>query len=65
MTVRWGLSILDWQRHAIDDRRHHPTGVYKAECSHTLMMATPLEDEPYGRLCELCSNSQFNQAIKE
>ncbi|MCA1703840.1 MAG: hypothetical protein LC808_11480 [Actinobacteria bacterium] len=32
MAIRWGLSVLDWHSHAIDERRYHPVGVYKAEC---------------------------------
>jgi hypothetical protein len=30
MSIKWGLSVLDWRDHAIDDHHDHPTGVYKA-----------------------------------
>jgi hypothetical protein len=30
MSIRWGLSVLDWRDHAIDDSRDHPIGVYRA-----------------------------------
>lgn len=60
--MRWGLSVLDWHRHAIDDLRRHPNGCLKAECGHLLMMITPLDTEPYGRLCPPCAEQQFARA---
>ncbi|MGH4008335.1 MAG: hypothetical protein ACRDTH_09325 [Pseudonocardiaceae bacterium] len=32
--VKWGLPVLDFHRHAIDDRKRHPSGCYKAECGY-------------------------------
>jgi hypothetical protein len=40
MSIKWGLSVLDWRDHAINDHHDHPTGVYKAQCGHSLMMVT-------------------------
>ncbi len=62
MSIRWGLSVLDWRSHAIDERRHHPTGVYVAECGHSLMMVTKLHDRPNGRPCEACAALQLARA---
>lgn len=61
--MRWGLSILDFHHHAIDERGDHPTGVYKAECGHLLLMVTPLHEEPYGRLCGACAAIQTARAV--
>ena len=55
MTIRWGLSILDWRSHAIDERRYHPVGVFKAECGHLLMMVVQLHEQPSGKPCEACA----------
>jgi hypothetical protein len=63
MIIRWGLSILDWRSHAIDERRYHPVGVFKAECGHLLMMVVQLHDEPYGKACEACAGQQFARAV--
>jgi hypothetical protein len=30
--IKWGLSPLDWRRHAVDERRDHLIGVYVAQC---------------------------------
>ncbi|MGH3775729.1 MAG: hypothetical protein ACRDRR_08325 [Pseudonocardiaceae bacterium] len=55
MTIKWGLSVVDWCNHAIDDRADHPTGIYRARCGHRLMMITPLQDDkPLGSRCEVC-----------
>lgn len=54
MAIRWGLSILDWRSHAIDERADHPIGVYRAQCGHVLMMVTELFDRPNGALCQMC-----------
>lgn len=58
MAIRWGLSVLDWCSHAIDEHRYHPVGVYKAECGHLLMMVTTLHDAPNGKRCEQCAAPQ-------
>ena len=58
-SIKWGLSMLDWHSHAIDERADHPTGVYKAECGHTLLMVVTLHDEPNGRPCEACARKQI------
>jgi hypothetical protein len=57
--MKWGLSVLDWHHHAVDDRADHPVGVYKALCGHLLMMVTPLHTELYGRPCEACAGAQL------
>ncbi|HZA16714.1 MAG TPA: hypothetical protein VE645_07430 [Pseudonocardiaceae bacterium] len=62
MAIRWGLSVLDWQSHAINERAYHPVGVFKAECGHLLMMVTALSDRPNGKPCEDCAERQYNQA---
>ena len=64
MSVRWGLSPLDWCSHAIDERGDHPIGVLKAECGHLLMMVTTLHDRPNGAPCEVCAAQQFARAVK-
>jgi hypothetical protein len=53
--MKWGLSVLDWHSHAIDERGDHPIGVFKAECGHLLMVVTTLHDEPPGRICMSCA----------
>ena len=63
--IRWGLSVLDWRSHAIDERRYHPVGVYKAECGHLLMMVTTLHEAPNGKSCEACAAQQFVRAVKD
>ena len=55
MAIRWGLSILDWRSHAIDERGYHPVGVFKAECGHLLMMVTTLRAAPFGTQCQECA----------
>lgn len=57
--IKWGLSVLDWQSHAIDERGDHPLGVFKAECGHLLMMVVTLEDQPNGRPCAACASKQL------
>jgi hypothetical protein len=44
---------LDWLSYAIDERRHHPVGVYKAECGHLLMMIGSSMTSPTARLAKL------------
>ncbi|MGH3777400.1 MAG: hypothetical protein ACRDRR_17020 [Pseudonocardiaceae bacterium] len=59
MTIKWGLSVLDWCNHAIDDRADHPLGIYRALCGHRLMMITALQDDkPLGSRCEVCVATQ-------
>ncbi|MGH3755517.1 MAG: hypothetical protein ACRDRP_23045, partial [Pseudonocardiaceae bacterium] len=53
--MKWGLSVLDWRSHAINEHADHPIGVFKAECGHLLMMTTPLRDEPGGAPCQWCA----------
>ncbi len=55
MAIKWGLSVLDWRDHAIDECRDHPVGVFKAECGHLLMMVTTLRAAPSGTPCEACA----------
>jgi hypothetical protein len=54
MSIKWGLSVLDWRDHAINNR---PTGVYKAQCSHSLVMLTPLRDTSCGTQCQACTDA--------
>jgi hypothetical protein len=56
--IKWGLSPLDWRRHAVDERRDHPIGVYVAQCGHLLLMVTPLLSEPAGSRCEACTRAR-------
>lgn len=63
MNIRWGLSVLDWRSHAIDEhRRCHPVGVYEAECGHLLMKVTVLRDELPGAPCPECAALQLDVA---
>lgn len=62
--IKWGLSVLNWQAHAIDERRYHPVGVFKAECGHLLMMVVQLHEQPSGKPCETCAAQQFVRAVK-
>ncbi len=43
-----GLVRTGLVQHAIDERRCHPVGVFKAECGHLLMVVTTLHDGPTG-----------------
>jgi hypothetical protein len=52
--IKWGMSILDWRRHAVDLTRDHPIGVYKAECGQNLMVVTPLCNNPLDNVCAEC-----------
>ncbi len=61
--MKWGLSVLDWRSHAIDECRDHPLGVLKAECGHRLMMVTTLYDRPYGAPCEACAALQLARVV--
>jgi hypothetical protein len=61
--IRWGLSTLDWRRHAVDPCANHPIGVYKAQCGHLLATVTPLDDEPAGSVCEACSGIQLHRMM--
>jgi hypothetical protein len=42
VTPKWGLSVLDWQSHAIEEHGDHPIGVLIAQCGHRLMIVTSL-----------------------
>lgn len=57
--MKWELSVLDWRSHAIDERRYHPVGVFKAECGHLLMMAVTLHERPNGKPYEACAGKQL------
>ena len=62
--IKWGLSIIDWQYHAIEELGDHPIGVYLAQCGHRLMMATQLYAEPIStRTCGDCAGSQLHDAL--
>jgi hypothetical protein len=63
--VKWGLSVLDWQHHAIEEYGDHPIGVYIAQCEHRLMSVTELNENPTGRLCESCAGSLLHEALTE
>ena len=65
MAIRWGLSILDWRSHAVNEWGDHPIGVYVAECGHLLMVVTTLHDRPNGKPCEACAAQQFARAVKD
>ncbi len=62
MSVKWGLSVLDWRSHAINEHAKHPLGVFKAECGHLLMMVTTLREKPFG---EVCAALRFDRAMTE
>lgn len=32
MSIKWGLSVLDWRDHAINESQDHPIGALKARC---------------------------------
>jgi hypothetical protein len=40
--IKWAVSVVDTQFHAIDVEATHPSGVYRALCGHVLLAA--LED---------------------
>ncbi len=63
MSMKWAHSILDWRSHAVDEQRRHPTGVFKAECGHTLGICVELRDEPRGQVCEACAMTQASRAM--
>jgi hypothetical protein len=63
VVVKWGLSVLDWRSHAINEHAEHPTGVLKAECGHLLMTVTTLRETPYTAPCEACATLQFDRAV--
>ncbi|MGH3692637.1 MAG: hypothetical protein ACRDRX_01295 [Pseudonocardiaceae bacterium] len=60
--IKWGLSVLDFRRHAVDECAEHPIGVYKAQCGHLLMMVTPLLAAPVSSRCEVCAAVQSGRA---
>lgn len=60
--VKRELPVLDWRSHAIDECTDHPTGVYKAECGHTLMMVVTLNGEPNGKPGDTCVRKQIDVA---
>jgi hypothetical protein len=59
--MKWGLSVLDLVWHAINERRDHSIGVYRAECGHLLPMVTSLHEELCGRPCEACAALQLDR----
>jgi hypothetical protein len=64
MTVQWALSVEDWRSHAVDELGDHPSGVYRAECGHLLMMVTTLHDEPHGAPCQVCAALQLVDVVQ-
>jgi hypothetical protein len=65
VSVKWGLSVLDWRSHAINERAEHPIGVLRAECGHLLMTVTVLHETPYTASCEACAALQLARAMAE
>ncbi len=61
--MRWGLSVLDWRSHAINEVGEHPLGVRKAECGHLLMMVTTLHEKPSGVPRGACAALRFDHAM--
>ncbi len=55
MSIKWGLSVLDWRDHAIDEDQDHPAGVLKAQCGHSLMVVTALRGTSCRTRCEACA----------
>jgi hypothetical protein len=53
--LKWGISVLDWHTHAIDEHGNHPIGVYVARGGHRLMMVTALHESPPSRICLSCA----------
>ncbi|MGH4010658.1 MAG: hypothetical protein ACRDTH_21270 [Pseudonocardiaceae bacterium] len=62
VAVGWAVSRLDQRWHAVDERRHHPSGVWVADCGHRVL-STGLHDTPGGRVCELCASRQLARAL--
>ncbi len=60
--MKWVRCVLDLCWHAIEERRDHLPGVYRAECGHLVPRAA-LHDEPPGRPCELCAMLQLVRAV--
>ncbi|HKR49102.1 MAG TPA: hypothetical protein VJT72_05880 [Pseudonocardiaceae bacterium] len=60
--VRWGLSIVDWRYHAVQDHGCHPGGALVAECGHELLRVTTLLDEIDSRPCDACARLQLDSA---
>lgn len=54
IATRWGLSLLDWHAHIIDDNANHPHGAYIARCGQHLSTATNLDDQPSTWICLPC-----------
>lgn len=55
MKVKWGMSVLDWRAHTINEDRVHPSGMFQAECGHPLMTVTTPRETPCGhKPCEAC-----------
>ena len=63
--MRWGLNVLDWRSHAINEVGEHPIGVLKAECEHLLMMITTLHEKPSGVPRKACVTLRFDHAMAE
>ena len=60
--MKWGLSVLDWRSHLIDERSDHPIGVLIAQCGHRLMVITTLHDAPNGKRCDQCAAPRHSGA---
>ena len=61
--MRWGLSVLDWRSHAINELGEHPIGVLKAECEHLLMTVTTLHEKPSRVPHEARATLRFDHAM--
>ena len=54
-SLRWALSPLDFQAHAVTALDGHPIGVLIAPCGHRLPMVVELDSEPPGAPCPECA----------
>jgi hypothetical protein len=57
MSIKWGLSVLDWRYHAINDHHDHPDRRVQNPLRHSLMMVTPLRDTSCGTQCQACADA--------
>lgn len=55
MAILWGLSILDFQRHAVDELAEHPIGCYRAQCGHLADEVVSLSPDAFGDRCAECT----------
>jgi hypothetical protein len=57
MTIKWGLSVLDWRDHAVDDHQDYPSGALNARYGHWLMIVTPLRNKSCGKQWQECATA--------